>query len=80
MSIEDPGRNATDREPPGVPRWVKVTGMVTGGFVVLLVLAALVLGGDHGPGRHVGGDEASPAHTAPPGANGGHTPPPGAHE
>lgn len=37
---------------PGVPRWVKVTGIVALALVVLAVVVALALGGDHGPGRH----------------------------
>lgn len=38
--------------PPGVPRWLKVSGLVVGLVVLLLVVAMLLLGGDHGPGRH----------------------------
>ena len=38
---------------PGTPRWVKVTGIVVLVVVVLAIVAALALGGDHGPGRHV---------------------------
>lgn len=44
--------------PPGMPRWVKVLGLV---LVVLLVLGGgvmLLAGGDHGPGRHTRQDEA----------------------
>lgn len=37
---------------PGVPRWVKVSGMVVVLFVVALVTVMFLLGGDHGPGRH----------------------------
>lgn len=43
-----------DREAgPRLPRWVKVSGIVLG--VVVLVLVVLILtgvGGEHGPGRH----------------------------
>ena len=38
---------------PGMPRWVKVTGIVVLALVVIAIVAALALGGEHGPGRHV---------------------------
>ena len=43
-----------DRPPyPGMPRWVKVFGII-GIVVVLLVVIVLAtgVGGEHGPGRH----------------------------
>jgi hypothetical protein len=48
---------AGDRPPyPGMPRWVKVSGIIV---IVLALLVAIILatgvGGDHGPGRHGGG-------------------------
>lgn len=50
---ERPESSGTDAEqPPGVPRWLKVSGLVVGVVVLLVVLGMLVLGGDHGPGRH----------------------------
>ena len=54
--------------PPGVPRWVKVFGIVA--IVLVLLLGGLMLfgGGSHGPGRH--GDAGAPS-----GALGGHTAP-----
>ena len=39
---------------PGMPRWVKVTGIVVLGLLVVAIVAALALGGEHGPGRHLG--------------------------
>lgn len=36
----------------GVPRWVKVAGVITAVIVALFVVLMLV--GDHGPGRHSG--------------------------
>lgn len=46
--------HGTDREsPPGMPRWVKVVGLVV--LVAALVLVAVLLlggGGGHGPARH----------------------------
>ncbi|GAA1415258.1 hypothetical protein GCM10009601_04610 [Streptomyces thermospinosisporus] len=38
----------------GVPRWVKVSGLVTL-VVALLVVVMLLIPGNHGPGRHLGG-------------------------
>ena len=52
---------------PGMPRWVKVSGIVV--VVLILLLGGLKLlgvGGEHGPGRH-----------APSGGNGGQEPPSG---
>lgn len=71
--------------PPGIPRWVKVSGAI-----ILLLVAVLavskVAGVEHGPGRHSGSDNgrdhappagAAPNH-APPAAGEVHTgPPPG---
>lgn len=36
---------------PGTPRWVKVFGIILI-VVVLLVIARIFIGGEHGPGRH----------------------------
>jgi hypothetical protein len=36
---------------PGTPRWVKVFGIIVI-VVVLLVVARIFIGGEHGPGRH----------------------------
>jgi hypothetical protein len=57
----------------GTPRWVKVFGAVAA-VIAILVVVLLLVGGNHGPGRHFSGDtggEATPA--------GAHTPPPGGH-
>jgi hypothetical protein len=38
---------------PGIPRWVKVSGIVIGILaVLLLVIVVTGVGGPHGPGRH----------------------------
>ena len=37
---------------PGAPRWVKVSAIIAG-VLILLVVIALLVGGDHGPGRHL---------------------------
>jgi hypothetical protein len=36
----------------GAPRWVKVFGIIALAVVVLIVVMLLV-GGNHGPGRHM---------------------------
>ena len=45
---------ASEREaPPGMPRWVKVSGIIVIVLVLLVVILLLTgVGGDHGPGRH----------------------------
>jgi hypothetical protein len=46
---------------PGTPRWVKVFGIIVI-VVVLLVVARIFIGGEHGPGRHApSGDAGGPA-------------------
>jgi hypothetical protein len=37
----------------GVPRWVKVFVITALGLVLLMVVAMLLSGGQHGPGRHL---------------------------
>ena len=36
----------------GMPRWVKVFLIVAVALAVLAVVAMLIVGGEHGPGRH----------------------------
>jgi hypothetical protein len=36
----------------GIPRWVKVFVVVAATLLVLMVVAMLITGGQHGPGRH----------------------------
>jgi hypothetical protein len=44
-----------DRESaPGIPRWVKIAGIVVLLVAALIVVAILIVGGDHGPRLHVG--------------------------
>jgi hypothetical protein len=59
---------------PGMPRWVKVSGIIVVVLVLLVVILALtgVLGGQHGPGRHLPGSDTRPSGVTEPG---GHTPP-----
>ena len=37
----------------GVPRWVKVFVITALGLALLMVVAMLLSGGQHGPGRHL---------------------------
>ena len=39
---------------PGVPRWVFVTTVLVALVVLIAVLVMVLVGGDHGPGRHLG--------------------------
>lgn len=47
-------RNTERGAPPGMPRWVKVSGIVVGFLVLALVAITFIIGGDHGPSRHAG--------------------------
>ena len=40
-------------QPPGLPRWVKVSGLVLAVLLALLLAAHLLSGGGHGPGSHM---------------------------
>ena len=42
---------------PGTPRWVKVFGIIFI-VVVLLVVARIFIGGEHGPSRHTPAGDA----------------------
>ena len=54
----DDTRVRPGREYPGIPRWVKVFGIIVI-FVVLLVVAMMFIGGgEHGPGRHTPSGDA----------------------
>jgi hypothetical protein len=56
------GAGPDDASRTGMPRWVKVFGIILA-VVVLLLVAVLLLGGgplgDHGPGRHTRAGDAS---------------------
>lgn len=68
-SVRDAQR-ANGGEERHTPRWVKVTAVVAAAIAVVFV-GAMLLGGGHGPGRHVpsGDDEGGPATTAVPGVH-----------
>jgi len=49
------------RESTGLPRWVKVTGLIVAIAVLLIVVMMLMGGGrGHGPQRHGGAGGATP--------------------
>ena len=44
---------------PGAPRWVKVSGIIAIGLVLLVVIVVVTgVGGPHGPGRHIPSGDA----------------------
>jgi hypothetical protein len=53
--VTDPGTNPqTDgTRPPPTPRWVKALALAALAMLALVVLLMLVVGGEHGPGRHL---------------------------
>jgi hypothetical protein len=54
---EDAGVTADRGSPPGMPRWVKVSGIIVA-VLVLLLLMLLIAGGGHRPRPHASGDAA----------------------
>ena len=38
--------------PPGMPRWLKVSGIVVVVLILLVVAVSFITGVQHGPGRH----------------------------
>ena len=47
-----PGNSQEGSSTTGMPRWVKVFLIVAVALAVLAVVVMLVVGGEHGPGRH----------------------------
>lgn len=43
----------TEDRPPSTPRWVKVSGIIAIGLVLLVVIIIFFGSGNHGPGRHM---------------------------
>ena len=59
------GVTAGRGSPPGMPRWVKVSGIIVAVLVLLLIVVLLIRGGGHGPRRHVsGGSDRHAPHSA----------------
>lgn len=48
----DTGVKPNRELPPGIPRWVKVFGIITLILILLVVIMIIFGGGNHGPGRH----------------------------
>ena len=47
-----PGNSQDGSSTTGMPRWVKVFLIVAAALAALAVVVMLVVGGEHGPGRH----------------------------
>lgn len=56
---QSPNSSSVDEAPPGMPSWVKYLLLGLLAAIVIAVLAMLVVGGNHGPGRHVGSHSAT---------------------
>ncbi|WP_163537210.1 hypothetical protein [Gracilibacillus sp. YIM 98692] len=54
-SSNDNGEKSTENQPPGMPRWLKVSGIIAIVFVLLFVIMHLFSGGKMGPGSHMPG-------------------------
>ncbi len=53
-SSRHPSNDAAPDSHPGLPRWVKLLGIGAAVVVIVLVVAMLLVGGQHGPGMHGG--------------------------
>lgn len=56
-ALSDSGADPDRGTPPGMPRWVKVSGLIVGVVVLALIAIMIIGGGDHGPSRHATGDQ-----------------------
>jgi hypothetical protein len=56
---DDSGYDQARGSTTGVPRWVKVFVLVAVAIAVLGVVVMLLVGGEHGPGRHQSSTTAS---------------------
>jgi hypothetical protein len=48
----DSQRDRTSGPAPGLPRWLKVSGIAVAVVVVVAVIVSLATGTEHGPGLH----------------------------
>jgi hypothetical protein len=68
MSQTQPDRESKTSAPPGIPRWLKISGIIV---IVLILLVAIIfafdIGGQHGP------DQFGPGQHGPSGDAGGET-------
>jgi hypothetical protein len=51
--LDQTGATGGQSPPAGMPRWVKVFAVI-GIILVVVLLVALLVGGNHGPSRHTG--------------------------
>jgi hypothetical protein len=88
--MADPPLSPDTPDEPGMPRWVKLSGIIVIGLVLLVVILNVtgVAPGGHGPGRHLPGGDKPGGHTPPSsvkdhtpssGDRRGHTAPAGGH-
>jgi hypothetical protein len=80
----EPGEDGRiyEREPRGLPRWVKITLIVAAVAILLVVIVTLTGGGAHRPRRHampMDGGQAPVVTSAQLGHPDGHEPPAGGH-
>jgi hypothetical protein len=61
--VADPPPYPNSREEAGIPRWVKVLGIVVAVVVLLVVALMFIGGGGHSPRRHGGAGGAAPSAT-----------------
>ena len=61
---ENDARGADPSPYPGMPRWVKLFGIIVVALVLLMLFVILAgIGGPHGPGRHLPSSGSPDAHT-----------------
>ncbi|HET6651092.1 MAG TPA: hypothetical protein VFH10_00510 [Nocardioides sp.] len=56
--------NAPGTPAPPMPNWVKAS-LVIAALVAIVVVVAVLTGGEHGPGRHLGGPSLTDTHPVP---------------
>ncbi len=52
-----PNSNSDTKDRPSTPRWVKISGIIAIVIILLVVILMFIVGGNHGPGRHLPGGE-----------------------
>jgi hypothetical protein len=62
--VADQSQPGESKHPP-TPRWVKLFAVIAVIAVALLLVLAILGGGEHGPQRHLPGDENLGDHTPP---------------